>query len=54
MQFTPKIKENRWDVKIEKQIFTKWFREKIYAFDLKAKKKKIFSIDTPPPYPRSI
>src|SRR3989344_7565992 len=50
MQFTPKIKENRWDVKIEKQIFTKWFRERIYAFNIKTKK-KIFSIDTPPPYP---
>ena len=53
MQFTPKIKENRWDVKIEKQIFTKWFRERIYSFSIKSKK-KIFSIDTPPPYPRPI
>jgi len=50
MKFTPKIKENRWDVRIEKQIFAKWFREKIYDFDIKTKK-KIFSIDTPPPYP---
>jgi len=54
MQFTPKIKENRWEVSIEKQIFTKWIREKVYSFSLKnakEKKKKIFSIDTPPPYP---
>lgn len=50
MNFKPKIKENRWDVKLEKDIFKKWLKDKIYKFDLNSKR-KIFTIDTPPPYP---
>jgi valyl-tRNA synthetase len=50
MKFTPKIKENRWDTKIESSLFNQWIKEKIHDFNLKTKK-KIFSIDTPPPYP---
>ncbi|MEM5869628.1 MAG: valine--tRNA ligase [Candidatus Aenigmatarchaeota archaeon] len=50
MSFEPKIKENRWNVEIEKEIFKKWEKEKIFSFNLKTNK-KIFSIDTPPPYP---
>ncbi|MHA1743888.1 MAG: valine--tRNA ligase, partial [Candidatus Heimdallarchaeota archaeon] len=46
----PKIKEKRWDVKIEAALFEQWVKEKIYTFNLKSNK-KIFSIDTPPPYP---
>jgi valyl-tRNA synthetase len=50
MKIEPKIKENRWTIAIEKEVFKKWVKEKIYSFNLKSKK-KIFSIDTPPPYP---
>ena len=50
MQFKPKIKENRWNTGVEKELFKKWVKEKIHSFNLKSKK-KIFSIDTPPPYP---
>lgn len=50
MQFTPKIRENRWDTSIEKTLFNQWIKENIHNFNLKTKK-KIFSIDTPPPYP---
>jgi valyl-tRNA synthetase len=50
MKLTPKIKENRWNTAIEKNLFNQWIKEKIHSFNLKSKK-KIFSIDTPPPYP---
>jgi valyl-tRNA synthetase len=50
MKFTPKIKENRWNTAIEKNLFNHWIKENIHKFNLKTKK-KIFSIDTPPPYP---
>ncbi len=46
----PKIKEKRWDPSIEKKIRKKWDNEKTYAFNINSKK-KIFTIDTPPPYP---
>jgi len=49
----PKIKENRWNIAVEKEIFKKWTKENIFKFKINSKK-KIFSIDTPPPYPRSI
>jgi len=50
MKFSPKITEKRWNPELEKSIRGKWDKEKIYAFNIKTKK-KIFSIDTPPPYP---
>ncbi|MBS3055099.1 MAG: valine--tRNA ligase [Candidatus Aenigmarchaeota archaeon] len=50
MRFTPKIKEKVWEIKLEKKIFDKWTSEKIHVFNVKSKK-KIFAIDTPPPYP---
>ncbi len=53
MKLKPKIEEKRWDVKIESELIKRWAKEKIYKFDLKTKK-KIFSIDTPPPYPKSV
>ena len=37
-----------WDVEIEKQITQKWMKSEMFNFDKKAK--KIYSIDTPPPY----
>lgn len=48
----PKIKEARWNHKLEEKIRNRWEKEKLYSFSIKTKK-KIFSIDTPPPYPRS-
>ncbi|MEM7827703.1 MAG: valine--tRNA ligase [Candidatus Aenigmatarchaeota archaeon] len=45
----PKLKEGRWSKDLEKVMLEKWKKEKLYTFDVKAK--KIFSIDTPPPYP---
>jgi len=50
MKFEPKIKENRWKIVVEKELFKKWLKEGIHSFNL-GSKKKIFSIDTPPPYP---
>ncbi|MEM5766131.1 MAG: valine--tRNA ligase [Candidatus Aenigmatarchaeota archaeon] len=50
MQFKPKIKEKRWDIGIEKDLFEQWKKKKIFSFNPKTTK-KIFSIDTPPPYP---
>ncbi len=48
-RLVPKIKEKTWNSKLEAGIFKRWERERIYRFDIRAK--KIFSIDTPPPYP---
>jgi len=50
VRFSPKIKEKRWNPGLEKKIRKKWDKEKIYIFN-KNTKKKIFTIDTPPPYP---
>ena len=49
MQFKPKIKEKRWKPDLEKFIWKKWEKEKIFRFN--SNSKKVFSIDTPPPYP---
>lgn len=49
MQFKPKIKEKRWKSSLEKSVFKKWQKQKTFKFNLKSK--KIFTIDTPPPYP---
>jgi len=50
LKLKPKIKEKRWNPKIEEKIRKFWEKENIYKFDIKSRK-KIFSIDTPPPYP---
>lgn len=50
MKFTPKIKENVWNPRIEQKVRELWNKEKIYTFNHKSKK-PIFVIDTPPPYP---
>ena len=50
MEFKPKITEKVWNQKLEKELAKKWENEKLYAFD-KNSDKKVFSIDTPPPYP---
>ena len=49
-RFLPSIAEKRWDHHIEHDIFDRWQKEGIYAFDLR-KAGKPFVIDTPPPYP---
>lgn len=45
----PKIGEKIWNHKLEEKVLKKWTDSKLYKFDEAAK--KIFSIDTPPPYP---
>jgi len=50
LKFEPKIKEIRFNPKLERKIYEEWKKERIYKFSLTTKK-KIFSIDTPPPYP---
>ncbi|MCX6821553.1 MAG: valine--tRNA ligase [Candidatus Aenigmarchaeota archaeon] len=50
MEFKPKITENRWNPGLEEKIRKTWNEEKIYVFN-KNTKKKVFTIDTPPPYP---
>jgi hypothetical protein len=50
MKFQPKLEEKRWNIAREKEIFQEWVKNKIYRFNVNAE--KIFSIDTPPPYPR--
>lgn len=42
-----KIKEKNWKKDFEKPIYEEWKKSGIFKF---VKKKKIFSIDTPPPY----
>lgn len=51
MEFKPKLKEKRWSPRLEKIIREDWEKEKVFKFNLKANK-EIFTIDTPPPYPR--
>jgi len=40
-----------WNVEIEKKITERWKNQELYSFNKKAK--KIYSIDTPPPYVNS-
>lgn len=49
----PRIKESVWNPSFEKDVLKKWEKKKLFRFDLKTKK-KIFAIDTPPPYPKSL
>ncbi len=45
----PKIHEKRWEKQIEEQLCQQWKEQQAYQFDAKSKK-KVYSIDTPPPY----
>ncbi len=47
----PKLKESRWSKELEKQILKLWKREwkRLYGFNARAR--RLFTIDTPPPYP---
>ncbi len=44
----PKLKEKNWNIDFELEILKEWEKEK--PFKLNKNAKKIFSIDTPPPY----
>src|SRR3989338_2468982 len=46
---TPALKETRWQKDFERPIYELWKKKQLYRF-ITASKKKIFSIDTPPPY----
>src|SRR5438445_94199 len=50
MKFEIKLKEKRWNIAHEKEIFSQWRKENIFGFNPNSKK-RIFTIDTPPPYP---
>jgi len=43
------IKNNKWTKEFERDIYESWKKSKVYSFN-KNSKKKIYSIDTPPPY----
>ena len=43
------LKEKNWGKELEEPIFDGWKQKKVYRFN-KNSKKKVFSIDTPPPY----
>ncbi|MCD6590007.1 valine--tRNA ligase [Candidatus Woesearchaeota archaeon] len=49
MEFNPGIEEKRWKPEFEEELIEKWSNESWWKLDLK--NKKIFVIDTPPPYP---
>jgi len=44
-----KLKEKRWNKDIEKEVYSIWKSKNLYKFN-KNTKKKVYSIDTPPPY----
>ncbi len=49
MESNPKITEKVWDHRLEEQVLKKWRDSSPYKFDESSK--KIFVMDTPPPYP---
>lgn len=49
MEKPTKLKEKRWNSKIEEEILELWTKEQLYAFQQDTKN-PIFSIDIPPPY----
>ncbi|MFH8086832.1 MAG: valine--tRNA ligase [Candidatus Aenigmatarchaeota archaeon] len=49
----PKLREKRWNINLERKVLREWFKEKIFRVKLKSNK-KIFTIDTPPPYPSGL
>lgn len=48
-ELKPKIEEKSWNHKLEERVLSGWKDSNLYRFDENAK--KIFVIDTPPPYP---
>lgn len=49
-KFQPTIEPKTWLPELEGKVFQEWIDRRIYRFDPK-KKKRVFVIDTPPPYP---
>jgi valyl-tRNA synthetase len=47
--FRPKISEKSWSPQLETQILESWRQSDLYRFETNPNK-KVFSIDTPPPY----
>ncbi len=45
----PRLEGKRWSKNLELPIAEEWKKKKVYTFDPKSKK-KVYSIDTPPPY----
>jgi len=43
------LSEKNWNKDIEKEVFSEWKDAEVYKFN-KNSKKKVYSIDTPPPY----
>ncbi len=50
METEPKIKEKQWNSTMEREVARKWTSDDLQTFRPKARR-KMFSIDTPPPYP---
>jgi valyl-tRNA synthetase len=50
IELAPKITEKVWNPSLEIQVLNEWENSGIYKFN-KNSRKKIFIIDTPPPYP---
>ncbi len=48
-KFVPRITSNRWTPNDEAALLETWLRDNVYTFDSK-NRKKIYSVDTPPPY----
>jgi valyl-tRNA synthetase len=49
-EMEPKLREKRWTTAMEKELARRWENDDLYMFNMKTRK-KVFSIDTPPPYP---
>lgn len=49
LDFQCKLKESNWSKEFEKPIYEEWKKSKTYSFNPNSKK-KVYSIDTPPPY----
>lgn len=51
VMFKPRIKEKRWNIEWEKELYDEWIKEKLYEFVFKEDDpREIIAIDTPPPY----
>lgn len=49
--YEPKIREKRWDLKMEKELLETWDEEGVYEFTYNpGDNREIIAIDTPPPY----
>ncbi len=50
IKLEPKLRETRWEPKLEEELLARWDSEKLYVFR-KDSRRRLFLIDTPPPYP---